>query len=66
MLSEPTIDGGATQHSKAVRSPGIVSGATPFFSSMAGRLFALMLVVLLPLISYSVWEISHRMDSRRE
>lgn len=33
---------------------------------MAVRLFLLMLAVLLPLISYSIWEIGHRLEQRRE
>ena len=38
---------------------------TPFFSSMAVRLFVLMMVVILPLVVYSFWEMSHRLETRR-
>lgn len=32
---------------------------------MAGRLFVLMLLVLLPLIAYSAWELSRRLETQR-
>lgn len=48
------------------RRRGAASGvAPPFLRSLAGRLFLLMLVVLLPLIAYSSWEMSRRLETER-
>lgn len=37
----------------------------PFFKSLAGRFFLLMLLVLLPLVFYSSWEMGRRLDAER-
>lgn len=66
MRSEPIARGDHLEVARATEpSTSVERAVATFFSSMAVRLFFLMLVVLLPLVSYSGWEISHRMEVRR-